>query len=122
MLAIILLLCAGLSQDDWYSFEPGSKNFRVGLPTKPNSTSGRSVTGSAGKMQVTTARVEAADGVYSVQVTEGLARVDPKTLDDGVRQFAASKKATLGPMTSRHGRRQPGARVRDDGGFGNGRS
>jgi hypothetical protein len=98
MFFTILLLTVGLVPDDWYTFETESKAFRAALPTRPDSTTSRSVAGPSGPIQLTTARVQAADGVYSVQITENSARVNPNTLDDGIRQFAASKKATLGPL------------------------
>jgi hypothetical protein len=98
MFSVILLLATGFVPDDWTTFEPPSRIFRVALPTKPTSTTNRSVNGPTGQTQLTTAQVKTADGVYSVQVTESPAKVNPKTLDDGIRQFAASRKATLGPL------------------------
>jgi hypothetical protein len=100
MFFTIFLLTVGSIPDDWYTFETESKAFRVALPARPDSTTSRSVSGPSGQIQLTSAQVKTADGVYSVQITENSARVNPGTLDDGIRQFAESKKATLGPSRS----------------------
>jgi hypothetical protein len=98
MFFTIFLLTVGSLPDDWYAFETDSRAFRVVLPARPDSTTNRSVAGPSGPIQLTSAQVQTADGVYSVQITENSARVNPDTLDDGIRQFAASKKATLGTV------------------------
>ena len=98
MFFTIVLLAVGSIPDDWYTFETDSKAFRVVLPARPDSTESRSVAGPSGPIQLTSAQVRTADGVYSVQITENSARVNPTTLDEGVRRFAASKKATLGAV------------------------
>ena len=66
MLAIMLLLSAGMLQQAWYTYEPDGKNFRVELPSKPSSTSSRTVNNAAGR-QVTTAQLKMPDAVYSIQ-------------------------------------------------------
>jgi hypothetical protein len=98
MFFTIFLLTVGSLSDDWYAFETDSKAFRVALPARPDSTTSRSVAGPSGPIQLTSAQVQTADGVYLVQITENSARVNPDTLDEGVRQFAASKKAKLGAV------------------------
>jgi hypothetical protein len=98
MFFTIFLLTVGSLPDDWYAFETDSKAFRIVLPARPDSTTSRSVAGPSGPIQLTSAQVQTADGVYSIQITENSARVNPDTLDDGIRQFAASKKATLGTV------------------------
>ena len=100
MFFTILLLTVGLAQDDWYMFEPESKIGQVSFPMEPTNPTSRSVGGPAGFIQLTRAQVQTADGVYSVQITENAARVNPKTLDEGIRQFAASRRATLGVLQS----------------------
>src|SRR5205809_622609 len=87
-----VLRLLGAVQQDWYVFEPDSKGFRVELPRQPNSTSTRTVTGAAGRSQLTSARLRTPQATYSVVVTENRGRVDPNTLDDGIRQFAAARK------------------------------
>ena len=98
MLITLLMIAAGMVGSDWYRFETEAKNFRVELPEKPNSTSSRSVTGVAGPSEITSAQLTTADAVFSVQVVENPSKVDPATLDDGIRRFAASRRATLSAL------------------------
>lgn len=98
MFFTIVLLAVGSMPDDWYAFEGDARAFRVALPARPDDTTSRSVAGPSGPIQLTTAQVRTADGVFSVQVTENAARVKPDTLDEGIRRFVASKKATLGSV------------------------
>src|SRR3954465_9947415 len=96
MMVAVLILASGMVQRDWYAFEPDGKGFRAELPGRPNSTSSRTVTNAAGRSLVTTAQLRAADATYSVQLTEGPARVNPTTLDDGIRRFCEANHAELG--------------------------
>lgn len=98
MLAMMLLVIVGWVPADWATFESGSRACRVELPARPGRTATRTVPGPAGEAQLTTAELDSPAGTYSVQVTENAARVDPQTLDAGVRQFAASRRATLGAV------------------------
>jgi len=98
MLAALLMIAAGVVRQDWYTFEPEAKNFRVELPEKPNSSSNRTVTGAAGQTKLTTVQLRTAEAVYTVQVSENPGKVDPKTLDEGIRRFAAARRTTLGPL------------------------
>ncbi len=100
MLTTILILAVGMAPLDWYTFEPEGKNYRVDLPTKPGDTSTRTVNNAAGGSQLTSAQLKMPDGVYLLQVTESRGKVDPKTLDEGIKQFAASNNAMLGPVTT----------------------
>lgn len=99
MLTTILVLAATALQQDWYTFEPETKNFRVQLPARPNSTSSRTLNRPSGQAQLTTAQLTTADATYSIQVTENRAPVDPNTLDDGMKQFAAANQSTLWAVT-----------------------
>jgi hypothetical protein len=99
MLTTILIFVVGMAQQDWYVFEPEGKNFRVELPTKPGDTSTRAVNNAAGGSRLTAAQLMMPDGVYLLQVTESRGKVDPKTLDEGIRRFAASTQAVLGTVT-----------------------
>ena len=98
MLTTILILAAGMVQQNWYTFESEAKTFRVQLPARPSSTSSRTVTKATGRAQLTTAQLSTANATYTVQVTESAGKIDPQTLDDGIKQFAASKQATLGSV------------------------
>jgi hypothetical protein len=82
----------------WYTFEPEAKTFRVDLPNKPNNTSKRPIKNVAGQSQLTTAQSKTSDAVYLIQVTEHGSKVDPKTLEDGIRQFVAARNGTLGTV------------------------
>src|SRR4051812_33851883 len=98
MLTTVFVLALGMAWQDWYTLEPESKDFRVELPNKPNNTSSRTINNAAGRSQLTSAELKISDSVYLIQVTENNGKVDPKTLDDGIRQFAAARKATLGAI------------------------
>ena len=98
MLSTILLLAIGSTWQDWYAFEPDSKTFRVELPRMPNQTRSRDLTTAAGPSKLTSAMMSASDGEFTIHVTENRAKVDPKTLEDGINKFAASKNATLGTI------------------------
>ncbi len=98
MLTTFLVLAVGLMQQGWFTFEPEAKNFRVQLPSKPNKTSTRSVTNSAGKAQITVAQLKTGDALYSVQATETSTKVDPRTLDDGIQRFASANQGMLGAV------------------------
>ncbi len=99
MLTAIVFLAVGMTQQDWYTFEPQGKHYRVELPNKPNHTSSRTVTRASGRTQLTTAQLNRSGAIYSIQVTENRAKIDPRTLDDGIRRFAAANQATLGTVT-----------------------
>jgi hypothetical protein len=98
MLTTVLILALGMARQDWYTFEPEAKNFRVELPDKPNNTSSRTINNAAGRSQLTTAQLITSDAVYLIQVTENVGKVDPRTFDDGVRQFTAAKDAMPGAV------------------------
>jgi hypothetical protein len=98
MFTTFLILAVGMVPQDWYTFAPEGKNFRVDLPSKPNRTLGRTFSNAAGRSQLTAAQSNASDAIYSIQVTENSGRVDPKTLDDGIRRFSEDKGATLGAV------------------------
>jgi hypothetical protein len=98
MLTTVLILALGMTRQDWYRFEPEAKNFRVELPDKPNDASSRTIKNAAGRSELTTAQLKTSDAVYSIQVTVNVRDVDPKTFDDGIRQFAAAKGAMLGTV------------------------
>ena len=100
MLTTILVLAFGMVQQDWYTFEPEGKSFRVELPSKPNHTSSRTVNNAAGRSQLTTAQLRTSGAIYSVQVTENSGKVDPKTLDEGIQRFAAAIQGALGTVST----------------------
>jgi hypothetical protein len=91
----LLVLSLGLAPADWFTFEPDAKNFRVELPSKPNSTSTRTIRNSAGQARLTTVELRASDATYTVQVTEAPRKINTNSLDDDIHRFAASRQATL---------------------------
>jgi hypothetical protein len=98
MITTIFMLAVVQVPQDWYTFAPAGKNFRVELPTRPASTSSRTINNAAGRAQLTAAQSNTSDAIYSIQVTENRGKVDPKTLDDGIRRFSADKRAVLGAV------------------------
>src|SRR5947209_5170859 len=99
MLTTALVLALGMVSQNWSTFEPEAKSFRVELPAEPNITSTRALRRAAGPSRLTAAQSTTPDGTYRVEVTENRARVDPDTLDDGIRRFAAASQGTLGAVT-----------------------
>lgn len=96
MIVTLLALAIGMAPLDSYTFEPEGKDFRVKLPGKPDSTSSRTLTRAAGPAQLTTAELTTSNASYLIQVTENRGQVDPKTLNEGIQRFIASRNATLG--------------------------
>jgi hypothetical protein len=99
MTAIVLVLAVGLLQQDWITYEPEGKGFRVEMPGRPNKTSSRTQATAAGRAEVSLAQLKMPDVTYTVQVVENASKVDPKSLDDGIRRFAAGLKVELGAIT-----------------------
>jgi hypothetical protein len=97
MLTMVLVLAVGIAPADWYTFAPEGKNFRIELPSKPDSSSTRPIPNAPGS-ELTVAQLKTSNGVFSIKVSENRGKVDPKTLDDGIRRFATDKKATLGAI------------------------
>ncbi len=95
MCTALIVLALGLAPGDWFTYEPDAKNFRVELPSKPNSTATRTIRNSAGEARLTTVALRASDATYTVQVTETTRKINNNSLDDGVHRFAASRQATL---------------------------
>jgi len=99
MLATILILAFGVLRQDWYTIAPEGKNFRVALPSKPDSVSTRTLNNPSGRSELTAVQLKVPDATYSVHVTENRGRVDPSTLDAGIRKFASNRKATVGAIS-----------------------
>src|SRR5262245_20808534 len=99
MLKTVLVLALGLVTQGWYTYAPGGKDYRVDLPARPETTS-RVVNTAAGQSQLSAARLKTAIATYSVEVTENQGNVDPNTFDEGLRRFAAARKATLGAVST----------------------
>jgi hypothetical protein len=98
MLTTFLILAVGFAPQDWYTFAPEGKTFRIDMPKQPNKTSGRSITTNGRKTQLTLAQLTTDNALYLFEVSENSGKIDPKTLDDGLRRTAADNKATIGPI------------------------
>jgi hypothetical protein len=99
MLSAVLVLVAAMAPvppQDWYTFAPEGKTFRVELPSKPDSTPVRTPTSPTGPLEITSALLKTSDGEYTFHASENRGKVNPATLEDGIRRFAADKQATLG--------------------------
>lgn len=97
MLITMIVLALGVAGPEWATFEPGGKDFRVEMPGKPQPLD-RVLKRASGTARLTAAEVRVGGASYAVQVTENRGKVDPKTLDDGIRRFAKGRQATLGTI------------------------
>jgi hypothetical protein len=108
MWTALMVLSLGFAPADWFTYEPDAKNFRLELPSKPNSTSTRTIRNSAGQARLTTVELRAVDATYTVQVTEAAREINTRSLDDGIHRFAASRHAALEDISNISLENRPG--------------
>ncbi len=95
MFATVILFSLVTVPPQSYAYVPASKKFRIELPSQPFDASTKTIKTANGLAQLTVAQTKTLNGSYLIQVTEHDSQIDPDTLNEGIRQFIASKNGTL---------------------------